>query len=817
MSSFDKTYSRLARSHSFEQRERSLQREKIGNAGRGFGSLISEEGGKDSVADLLANVKDEDALKLAQITQRHANQKSRGRSSNEPENEKKAEAEHGIRASNFLPSEPTIAASRACKSFFEKKYSLLFEMIKENQLYNPLQVIRNRQDERSYEGFDSNNFWGGNRSGLFRIRSGGSNSSSRHRKSIWDITTEELLNRYLHQKFPINTPKIAIGEINEEQDKLYTVIEEDILPNSKTKQGLPHSSKFSSSSLEALIVKSESKQPRNQNPKNRRLSQPNMSSFSNAQRPDSKYSAAHMINDGHLSNENRPHYPNTRKHHRSSSLSSISNNSLPLSAEKHKDTHHGKLHLWSSLFKRKLKRRHRHFVTEEHNHEETVGKSDENQHGKINEPLDEFPNSVSHSFHRHLIPSSDSSPMSGYSSIDGTPRNSAEDTWSTVEIPSVLGIPKQDNGTISDEGSRSIRSMMASSDAGETEKDLRRRSPFDPNSTKDSQPSEESSQGPSPRQSITDIDLGKDTLLNESRAPCTNSDTPPFSQQSLGQQITFNPRSESPWDEESETEPEYEDQLIFIDRQNLPPDLVSYLVHQDMGTIVNMEGEQFEMTKITSRYQSYIKEAKESINQSHLVDQLDDIRASFLFTDEMDDIPFVQSPLSTEKNFSAYPPIKKESLVAPKSQLKTELQSLEMVLIKFEGLLETLKMKHSSLAQDMHSTLDQINGMALDANKDYVHELKLLDDEIQVLTQKRDESFFLDIFYIMLSYVLAGNYSCIKFAVPIIFEYKIEYIYRDYVHVLVRRVYFQIGATDFATTTNGCEICGSRFIACYEQ
>src|SRR5437763_14802046 len=93
-------------SNLIEEHELSFDRERIGSAGKGFGNLVNDNGNQgmlvtlfvdslvyfihytnfwnlllnlESIADLIASVKDEDIVKLAKITQRHADQVNKSR------------------------------------------------------------------------------------------------------------------------------------------------------------------------------------------------------------------------------------------------------------------------------------------------------------------------------------------------------------------------------------------------------------------------------------------------------------------------------------------------------------------------------------------------------------------------------------------------------------------------------------------------------------------------------------------------------------------------------------------------------------------
>ncbi|CAG8449503.1 7432_t:CDS:2 [Acaulospora colombiana] len=138
-------------------REWNLDRERIGNAGKGFGSLIDDDGEKESIAELIANVKDEDAFKLAQFTRMHAIQKNRNSPIPGVKSEKTGEqsgapspSDHGLRS-----SEVTLSKSEACKKYLEDKYREIFGIINNNEIYNPLCEVRARQASANLIGDDN--------------------------------------------------------------------------------------------------------------------------------------------------------------------------------------------------------------------------------------------------------------------------------------------------------------------------------------------------------------------------------------------------------------------------------------------------------------------------------------------------------------------------------------------------------------------------------------------------------------------------------------------------------------------------------------
>nr|CAG8530113.1 13026_t:CDS:10 [Entrophospora candida] len=133
-------------STSIEEREWSFDRERIGNAGKGFGNLMNDNGKQESIADLIASEKDEDVVKLAKFTQRHADQMNKSRLS-VIEHEKYPK-ENNSCSSRFNPSDATLNNSRMCKQFLETKYDVIFKLINNDHVYNPLQVIKKRNNER---------------------------------------------------------------------------------------------------------------------------------------------------------------------------------------------------------------------------------------------------------------------------------------------------------------------------------------------------------------------------------------------------------------------------------------------------------------------------------------------------------------------------------------------------------------------------------------------------------------------------------------------------------------------------------------------
>ncbi|CAI2171608.1 8949_t:CDS:10 [Funneliformis geosporum] len=176
--------------NSLEDREWNIDRERIGNAGKGFGNLINDESGKGSIADLIADVKDEDAVELALITQRNADQKNRIHLT-----------EMDIEKYNTRKEETTLSNSRMCKQFLGNKYHVLFKIINNNGIYNPLQIIKNRkidiESEGSVHSKRSSDKSRGSSNRLISNRMKLRRSLLSHKETrIWDVSHMEAIKDY---------------------------------------------------------------------------------------------------------------------------------------------------------------------------------------------------------------------------------------------------------------------------------------------------------------------------------------------------------------------------------------------------------------------------------------------------------------------------------------------------------------------------------------------------------------------------------------------------------------------------------------------
>src|SRR4051794_10772734 len=99
----------------------------------------------------------------------------------------------------FRPSETTLSNSRMCKQLLENKYHVLFKIINNNEIYNPLTIVKNRRNDLAREGSDhslgsSEKYGGGNSNRLIsgRIKSRGS-LPRRKELSIWYVSHMEII------------------------------------------------------------------------------------------------------------------------------------------------------------------------------------------------------------------------------------------------------------------------------------------------------------------------------------------------------------------------------------------------------------------------------------------------------------------------------------------------------------------------------------------------------------------------------------------------------------------------------------------------
>jgi hypothetical protein len=103
----------------------------------------------------------------------------------------------------FRPSETTLSNSKTCKQLLENKYHILFKIINNNGIYNPLNIVKNKRNDFAHEGSDhslgsSEKYSGGNNNRLIsgRIKSRGSLPRHKELRSIWCVSHMEIIKDY---------------------------------------------------------------------------------------------------------------------------------------------------------------------------------------------------------------------------------------------------------------------------------------------------------------------------------------------------------------------------------------------------------------------------------------------------------------------------------------------------------------------------------------------------------------------------------------------------------------------------------------------
>ncbi|CAG8765392.1 3140_t:CDS:2, partial [Ambispora leptoticha] len=109
-----------------------------------------------------------------------------------------------------------------------------------------------------------------------------------------------------------------------------------------------------------------------------------------------------------------------------------------------------------------------------------------------------------------------------------------------------------------------------------------------------------------------------------------------------------------------------------------------------------------------------------------------------------------QTPLNTE---GYHTPIAR--VYELKKNIDKKTKSLNSSLANIENTVNQLKTQHDSISEEMKTMFEKFEEMTLAVNHDYFHELKILEDNIHGLVSESGKSPWLDIFYLMMSYVLA--------------------------------------------------------------
>ncbi|RUS33392.1 hypothetical protein BC938DRAFT_471907 [Jimgerdemannia flammicorona] len=141
-----------------QERIRAFDREKIGLAGKGFGSLLDEDRQEETIGELLGKISNDDILKLTQLTKPHypkpksqspatitsTSRKDGSPSKSNPNLATTTDDDSIPYDPDFHPSQNTLALSRKFKNSLSQKYAYIFDTIARGEPYNPLQALRDR-------------------------------------------------------------------------------------------------------------------------------------------------------------------------------------------------------------------------------------------------------------------------------------------------------------------------------------------------------------------------------------------------------------------------------------------------------------------------------------------------------------------------------------------------------------------------------------------------------------------------------------------------------------------------------------------------
>ncbi|CAB4419474.1 unnamed protein product [Rhizophagus irregularis] len=600
-------------------------RVRIGNAGKGFGNLINNDGEKGSIADLIADVKDEDAVKLAMITQKHAGQKNRMHNT-ETDIEKSIAQKDGR-----VFSEATITNSTMCKQFLENKYHILFKIINNNGVYNPLTIVKIRKNDLPRDGSD---------------HSLGSSENSRNdeiKRKEEKESNDLKLKEEKHSLSSNSTTSLSQGkEDSYNKSKKWSI-------HFFKRKDRKHKNKSSLSDI-GIIQVSDDSLGLQTNAKN--VSE--TSSGDQTPRSSLEDSTRQIDSEDIMSNSERMHYE-----------SSVSE--------------------------------------EKHNYNRTDDLIDDVS-SQVNS-LDGHSNKSSTRSSVNLEPDDDV----GYSSR----QNIAESSNIGDHYDKFIGDEHEDNHFNRLSSENKVIESSGSEDEYEDETTI----------------------GLVGETVLVNLDILPQELVNlvhdyqEHGIVDRNIDNGRFVELDIGLNENFKFRK-----------------LISygVDLLVLQISLVSEDV--DIKSLSQQDAD--EIIKRCDDYSEYIDEAIKFLENYEIqLSKREDIIKDNIF--KSIDI-LMKSSNILESSFD----VNQQSIAENKKSIKEEIKLLNNKLVNIEDTVNKLEGQHISFTEKMEITLSKIENMTLEVNNDYFNDLKILEDEIQLLIAEREKSPWLDVFYLMMSYVI---------------------------------------------------------------
>ncbi|RIA92754.1 hypothetical protein C1645_764207 [Glomus cerebriforme] len=672
--------------NSLEDREWTIDRERIGNAGKGFGNLINDEGGKG--------------------------QKNRIHNT-ETDIEKIIAQKDGS-----IPSETTLTNSKMCKQFLENKYHVLFKIINNNEVYNPLTIVKNRKKDMTCEESDYNlgsseKFNGGNSNRIISNRTKSRGSLPRRKSSIWDVSHMEIIKDYEQRNKFVNN--YGFNENFNNKDPIFKVESES--DEIKKRQKQLHLSQMFNPEIQIMSPLEEREEEGS--------------------------------SGGKLKREK------TSK--------SLSSNSIKSTLQGKEDSN-SKPKKWSiHLFKRKDKK-----------HKNESISSDV---GTIQVP-DHF-----------LGSHTNAKNMSESSSGDQTPRSSLEDSTRQIIPEDIAHNNERMHYESGSKYEKYVQRVPEEKNRAPVDDRMDRYNSLDT--------SIDHSNNSSTRNSV---DLGSDVAVDdqvvyylsrrntaESLNIEDNYDRFKFLgyEQNEGNRTNHLLNENKP--ESSESEEEYEDEnvnglvgeTVSVNLDILPQELIDLvLVYQEQGIVDrNVDNGHYaeldvglnenfkfhklisygdvdeiikgcdelieEATKLLEANEIFLAERKDIIENNNYVSN-----KSYIFESLV-----MNLPNTSTSSFS----IDQQSIIAEyKLNIEEGIKLLNNKLINIEDIVNKLEEQHVSFTEEMETTLNKIEKMTLDVNNDYFHDLKILEDEIHLLIAEREKLPWLDVFYLMMSYVITA-------------------------------------------------------------
>ncbi|CAG8584906.1 2023_t:CDS:10, partial [Dentiscutata heterogama] len=696
-----------------------LDKERTSNPGKGFGSLMGDDGGK-------ADVKDEDALKLIQATQKNLYQKHHSFNGIESVGQKSFSRIDAPQDYGFYPSETTLSNSRMCKQYLENKYHVIFKIINNNDVYNPLLVVKNRKVDVNNEGINDHSSISVNkvRQSINRGKTGGS-ASRRKTPNPWHVTHMEIIKDY-EQRNNISDMSTSFKNSDLESSSYNNV---DHVPQNSllhmgselvtTKKNLPYR-RLSQIFVPPSQEKEESRLP------------------TEGGRRGGKHSRTLSLNEDITS-------PLTKDDHQSKSKRGL------LSIFKRKDRKHNK----------------------RGRSDTEIDDNGDGQVGAIKE----------------LVDHSSSLPTINLSSGDPSPKSSSED---------VRPLPEKDKDFLSI--SNNVNVYHSNNDLAEYGVKYDNEMLKKPNRdtlivlSDDTSMYAGSSNGSSARHSM-EFDSIKNTQMDiylsshsTSEALHVEDHLKKLSEDENVNNKIIDNSSESEEDTKDDEldEDDNIDETINVDLDVLPPNLRklyqkenSRYVELNIRSNDDFKFNKFVRRKSRSKFEldktlydlriSLVGDASHNqkrINQNEtslLIERCDDyIKEATELFNKHEQILLDKEEIIVKNNYRSFSSqsLTTEGYHTPmvyelKKNIDEKTKSLNGSLINIENTANKLKTQHNSISEEMKAMFETFEDISLSVNHDYFHELKILEDNIHILVSESGKSLLSDIFYLMLSYVLA--------------------------------------------------------------